>query len=114
MSRIKIIAVAAWSAALVSAGALAYVLNADAPQPVASSIDSVPNEPLPSTPLVEAAMHPETGIIIVLPTTVVAAPVHRKAAPPTPARARKLSEMTCSGWRPLEQGDRSQQVRSCD
>ncbi len=57
MSRINKVAIAVWGAALIAGGAFAYVLNADAPQPIASRIESVPNPLFPAVPLAGAAMH---------------------------------------------------------
>lgn len=101
--------------ALFAAGAFAYALRPPGvPQPD-TSVASVRPALIPSVPPPAAAMHREAATIIVLPPTVIAENRPRRAIlPPPMPRARELSEMTCSGWRPLEQGDRRQLVRSCD
>jgi hypothetical protein len=115
MSRITVVAIASWSAALIAAGAFAYVLGADPPQPVASTMDPLNEKPSPSQRSAGAAMHHESVAIIVLPPTIITNRNPRAAISPPPApSARPLSEMSCSEWRPLEQGDRGQMVRSCD
>jgi len=60
-------------------------------------------------------MRDEAREPIVLTPTVITGIRARPAIPAPPvAHARELSEMKCSGWRQLEQGDPRQQVRSCD
>jgi hypothetical protein len=115
MNRITLIAIASWSTALVAAGAFAYVLTADAPQPVASMMGSPRVQPAPVILSAEAAMHHESATLVVLPPTIITDNRRRGAMVPAPATtARQLSEMSCSGWRSLEQGSSGQMVRSCD
>lgn len=115
MSRITIIAIASWSAALVAAGAFAYVLSADAPQPVAGAMNWAQKLATPEVTSHGAAMHHEAASFVVLPPTVITSDRRPASSLPQLApAARSLSEMNCSGWRPLEQGSRGQMVRSCE
>jgi hypothetical protein len=117
--KITIVAIVAWSSAFIAAGAFAYTLNSGRVPQNASTTASMPNAAhnglAASVSPAGPAAHDEARAPIVLTPTVITGIRVRPAilAPPL-AHARELSEMNCSGWRQLEQGDPRQQVRSCN
>jgi hypothetical protein len=101
---------AVWSAALVSAVALAYALQ----RPVAPAASLAEVFGVPEPPRLAATSTPQreaTNTIRLSPVVIVG---HVAVPALLPLRPRDLSEMRCSTWQDLTQGPVGQLVRYCE
>jgi hypothetical protein len=106
---------------VISAGALAYELQRPLVVPFSESFSSAEHltSASPASTLnADLGSSTDSPVIELAPMVVVArVSPHRTAVPTTravPDGSRDISEMRCSGWRPLEQGPVTQSVRICN
>src|SRR5579871_5584908 len=95
-------------AGFASAGALAYTLTRPLLVPPKAIVFELAEAP--TSELTPARPEP-SPVIEVAPVVVIGDRPRLVPAPPPPAHPRSLSEMHCTGWKPLEQGSVGQMVR---
>jgi hypothetical protein len=99
-----------WVAALVSAAALAYVLNR--PLPLAEAAPDVPAPDHAAMSNASAQTAAEPRVLYVSTFTVAARPPHRAPVAHRRAPAGEAPALRCAGWRDLDIG--SGRVQVCD
>jgi hypothetical protein len=106
-----LLAVAVCATAFSSAGALAYALGRPLAVPSRPELGQMENR----EPSVLVASTPEPAVIEIAPMVIVGHFTPREADNAEPSTSvRDLSDMRCTGWRPLEQGSVIQSVRLCE
>jgi hypothetical protein len=97
--------VVVWSVALACFAGLIHVLRAPIIPP-----DSPNDAPIDAAGM---TVRPLTNVIELAPILIVGRRP-RSAAPESAVPMEETRELVCGEWRPLEQGDISQRVRSCE
>jgi hypothetical protein len=107
-----LVAMLVCATAFSSAGALAYSLSRPLSVPLRAELGQMEER----APNFLVASTPEPGDVVELPPTVIVSHHASRAAvrEVVPAAARDISDMRCTGWRPLEQGSVTQGVRLCE